>query len=60
MQLNKNIKLVRELSSKTQPEFAEIIGTNLSNLKTYETTNVKPKGNILARVADIASISVED
>lgn len=59
MQLNVNIKLIRELSGKKQPEFADIIGTNLSNLKTYETTDVRPKANILAKIADYAGITVE-
>lgn len=60
MQLNDNIKLIRELSGKTQPVFAKLIGTKLSNLKTYETTDVKPKANILASIADFAGISVTD
>lgn len=60
MQLNTNIKLIRELSGKKQTEFASLIGTKLSNLKTYETTDVRPKANILARIADIAGVSVKD
>lgn len=60
MQLNSNIKLIRELSGKKQDEFAKLIKTNLSNLKTYENTGVKPKANILAAIAKFAGISIED
>lgn len=60
MQVNKNIKLIRELSGKKQGEFAKIVKTNLSNLKTYENTQVKPKANVLAAIADYAGVSVDD
>jgi transcriptional regulator with XRE-family HTH domain len=60
MQVNTNIKLIRELSGKKQSQFAKIIKTNLSNLKTYETTDVKPKANILANISDYAGVSIDD
>jgi len=59
-QVNQNIKLIRELSGKKQEKFAELIKTNLSNLKTYENTNVRPKAIVLAAIADYAGITVED
>lgn len=60
LQLNTNIKLIRELSGKKQLEFARLIKTNLSNLKTYENTDVRPKANVIAAIADIAGISTID
>lgn len=60
MQLNSNIKLIRELSGKKQDDFAKLIKTNLSNLKTYENTDVKPKAIVLAAIAKFAGISIED
>jgi transcriptional regulator with XRE-family HTH domain len=60
MQLNDNIKLVRELSGFRQIDFAKKFGINLSNLKTYENTDVKPKANVLADLADYAGITVDD
>lgn len=46
--------------NKTQPEFADIIGENVSNLKTYERTEVLPKVHIRKRIAEIAGVSVRD
>lgn len=60
LQLNTNIKLIRELSGKKQLDFARLIKTNLSNLKTYENTDVRPKANVIAAIADIAGISTID
>lgn len=45
---------------KTQDEFAKLIGENLSNLKTYENTSVKPKVHIRKRIAAMAGVSVAD
>lgn len=55
-----NIKLIRSLAGKTQPEFAIIIGENLSNLKTYETKGVMPKPHIQHRIAKIGGVSLHD
>ena len=60
LQINTNIKLIRELSRLKQEDFARLIKTNLSNLKTYETTEVRPKADVLARIADLAGITVDD
>lgn len=60
MIINDNIKLIRELSGKTQKEFARAIATKLSNLKTYENTDVKPKMPVIIAISDIANVSVED
>lgn len=60
LQLNTNIKLIRELSGKGQQEFAKLIKTNVSNLKTYENTAVRPKANVLAEIADYANITIDD
>lgn len=60
MQLNDNIKLIRELSGVKQEDFAKLIKTNPSNLKTYENTNTKAKAPVLAAIADIAGITVEE
>lgn len=60
MQINDNIKLIRELSGLTQKEFAELIKTNISNLKTYENTDVRPKAYIVLNVSRLAGISASD
>lgn len=60
LHLGQNIKLIRGLLGKTQPEFAKLIGLKLSNLKTYENTSVRPKVHIRKRIAAIAGVSVAD
>lgn len=45
---------------KTQPEFAKMIGENVSNLKTYERTGTLPKVHIRKRIAEIAGVTVDD
>ena len=60
MQINRNIKLIRELSGKKQSEFAELIKTNLSNLKTYENSDVRPKANVIAAISDLTGVTVDD
>jgi transcriptional regulator with XRE-family HTH domain len=60
MQINANIKFIRELSGKKQAVFAGLIKTNVSNLKTYENTDVRPKANVLAAIANIAGVTIKD
>lgn len=60
LQINKNIKLIRELSGLKQEDFAKLIKVNLSNLKTYENSGVRPKAIVLAAIADVAGISTDD
>jgi transcriptional regulator with XRE-family HTH domain len=60
MQINDNIKLIRELSGLTQAKFAELIKTNVSNLKTYENTSVRPKAFIIFNVSALAGISSDE
>lgn len=60
LQINKNIKLIRELSGKKQEDFAKLIKTNLSNLKTYENSSVRPKANVIAAICDFAGITTEE
>lgn len=60
LHLSQNIKLIRGLAGKTQPEFAKIIGEKLSNLKTYENTPTKPKLHVQKRIAEIANVSIKD
>jgi transcriptional regulator with XRE-family HTH domain len=60
MHVNDNIKLIRELSGLTQAQFAKLIKTNLSNLKTYENTNVKPKAFVLFNISLCTNVSIED
>jgi transcriptional regulator with XRE-family HTH domain len=60
LQLNNNIKLIRELSGLKQKDFARLIKTNLSNLKTYENSSVRPKANVLAAICDYAGITQDD
>jgi transcriptional regulator with XRE-family HTH domain len=58
MHFARNIKLIRELSGLTQVEFATVLGTNKSNIKTYETTEVEAKGLIRRRLAKLAGVPV--
>lgn len=60
LQIGENIKLIRGLAGKTQPEFAIIIGEKLSNLKTYETKDIPPKLHVQHKIAKIAGVSLED
>lgn len=60
LQINKNIKLIRELSGKTQKEFAKLIKSNLSNVKTYETSDTRPKAPVLAAICDFADITLKE
>lgn len=60
MVINDNIKLIRELSGKTQVEFAKLIKTNVSNLKTYENTDVKPKAFLIWNISQFAGVSTDD
>lgn len=60
MQINDNIKLIRELSGLTQAEFAKLIKTNVSNLKTYENTNVRPKAFVVFNVSLIGGVPSEE
>lgn len=60
MQINSNIKLIRELSGLTQSKFAELIKTNLSNLKTYENTDTRPKAYVILNISRLAGISSAD
>lgn len=60
LHLGQNIKLIRGLLGKTQTEFAKMVGENLSNLKTYENTSIKPKVHIRKRIASMAGVSVAD
>lgn len=59
LQIGQNIKLIRGLAGKTQPEFAILISENLSNLKTYETKDVMPKLHIQHRIAKIGGVTVD-
>ena len=58
--LSQNIKLIRGLLGKTQKEFADLIGVKLSNLKTYETSDIMPKVQVLKRIAEIAGVSMDE
>lgn len=60
LHLSQNIKLIRGLMNKTQPEFAKLIDENVSNLKTYERTGILPKVHIRKRIAELAGVSVND
>lgn len=60
LQINKNIKLIRELSGKTQKDFAKLIKSKLSNVKTYETSDTRPKAPVLAAICDFAQISLKE
>jgi len=58
---NHNIKLIRALTGKKQPEFAELIKSNKSNIKTWETTETLPTDVLIySRLAELAGVSVYD
>lgn len=57
-----NLKLIRSLTKKTQKEFAELIKSNESNIKTWENKKKKTlpvDAMIYETIAEIAGISVE-
>jgi transcriptional regulator with XRE-family HTH domain len=56
-----NIKLIRSLTKKTQPAFAELIKTNVSNIKTWENTDSLPTDvMIYETLADISGVAAKD
>jgi hypothetical protein len=58
---NHNIKLIRALTKKKQPAFAELIKSNKSNIKTWETTETLPTDVLIySRLAEIAGVTEHD
>lgn len=58
---NRNIRLIRALTGLKQPEFAELIKSNKSNIKTWETTETLPTDVLIyTRLADLAGVPVSD
>lgn len=58
---NHNIKLIRALTGKKQPDFAELIKSNKSNVKTWETTETLPTDVLIYnRLAELAGVTVND
>lgn len=58
---NYNIKLIRSLTGKNQKDFASLIKSKESNIKTWETTKSVPRNQIIyRRIAELASVAVED
>lgn len=58
---NYNIKLIRVLSGKNQKEFADLIKSKESNIKTWETTKSVPRNHLIyRRIAEIAGVGVDD
>jgi len=58
---NHNIKLIRALTKKKQPEFARLIKSNTSNIKTWETTETLPTDVLIySRLAELAGVSEND
>jgi hypothetical protein len=58
---NHNIKLIRALTGKKQLAFAELIKSNKSNIKTWETTDTLPTDILIyRRLADLAGVSEHD
>lgn len=58
---NYNIKLIRVLSGKNQKEFADLIKSKESNIKTWETTKSVPRDHLIyRRIADLAGVAVDD
>ena len=58
---NYNIKLIRSLTGKNQKDFARLIKSKESNIKTWEPTKSAPRNQIIySRIAELASVAVED
>lgn len=58
---NYNIKLIRSLTEKNQKDFATLIKSKESNIKTWETTKSLPRQQaIYRRIADIAGVTIDD
>lgn len=57
---NHNIKLIRSLTGKNQDEFARLIRSKTSNIKTWETTKSLPRNHIIyKKIAELAGVSIE-
>jgi transcriptional regulator with XRE-family HTH domain len=56
-----NIKLIRSLTGKNQEEFARLIKSNASNIKTWETTKTLPRNELIySKIAELAGVQVND
>ena len=58
--LARNIRWIRLLAGLGQAEFAERIGTNPKNISAYEVRNIRPNELVLAKIANIAGVGIEE
>lgn len=56
----KNLKALRESNDMTQAEFAEKIGVTQTTVSGWETRNIPPRQKMLAHIAGLFGVSVDD
>ena len=60
VKLNENIRVLRKKLSLTQDEFAQQLGIKRSLIGAYEEGRAEPKLELLQKMAEVFSISVDD
>jgi transcriptional regulator with XRE-family HTH domain len=58
--LSKNIKNIRHVYGLTQQEFADLVGTTLPSIKSYEGGRAKPNYIVLSRISILAAAEFEE
>ena len=56
----RNIKALRENNDLTQAEFAEKVGVTITTVSGWETRNIPPRQKMLAHIAELFGVSVDD
>lgn len=56
----RNIKALRENNDLTQTEFAEKVGVTITTVSGWETRNIPPRQKMLAHIAELFGVSVDD
>ncbi len=60
VKLNENIRVLRKKLSLTQDQFAQQLGIKRSLIGAYEEGRAEPKLELLQKMAEVFSISVDD
>jgi len=60
LHLHENIKLIRLLSGKTQPEFGKMFDATKSMIISYEQGRAKPNELFTKRISEYAGVTIQD
>jgi transcriptional regulator with XRE-family HTH domain len=60
LHLSENIKLIRLLSGKTQPEFGKMFDSTKAMIISYEQDRARPNSLFKKRISEYAGISIAD